>query len=248
MWRIPNSSSSGVLAYFSVPQSQCSLISHHLESNASRNHQRTKIMMSPLHIGAQCALSALTTMLPSHHGHRCLDHMVASSGIRASRPYIVALDYHITRAALHFMHTLHTACINFSLLSNAMQDITVRLPVTMLVSHKRALGNPAKPVKLKPGHHIEIRLYTLLILSNDIEINPSPRISTIYPCGLCNCKIGWDSRSVVLVIHVRFGTTVLVDWHVLFRSSMTRQHERQLETFLQSFFFSWSLIISTQVT
>ena len=38
-------------------------------------------------------------------------------------------------------------------------------------------------------------MYTMLILSGDIKLNPGP-VASIYPCGLYDRKVDWDDRGV----------------------------------------------------
>ena len=35
-----------------------------------------------------------------------------------------------------------------------------------------------------------------LILAGDIQLNPGPRVTSIYPCGLCESPVTWNCRGV----------------------------------------------------
>ena len=136
-----------------------------------------------------------TTMPSNHHGRRHLGHVVTGSAFRTS-PALIFLFWIVATSALQFIHTDHTpASTEFRPVSFAMQDYTVRFPTSSLVLGKRALGNPVKPVNPKPGYELGKIMYMMLILSGDIELNPGPAAS-IYPCGLCDRKVGWDDRGV----------------------------------------------------
>ena len=88
------------------------------------------------------------------------------------------------------------ASTNFRPITVDIQDLTCRIPAATLCHGRRALGNPTKPVSIKPGRHTSAIIYTLLILCGDIESNPGPTTETIYPCGICDKKVGWVHRGI----------------------------------------------------
>ena len=61
------------------------------------------------------------------------------------------------------------------------------------------IGNPFKfrsfrKPPLKPSHRTIISL--MLFICGDVEMNPGPGNSSIYPCGFCDCKVSWTDKGV----------------------------------------------------
>ena len=61
------------------------------------------------------------------------------------------------------------------------------------------IGNPFKfrsfrKPPLKPSHRTIISL--MLFICGDVEMNPGPGNSSIYPCGFCDCKVLWTDKGV----------------------------------------------------
>ena len=48
----------------------------------------------------------------------------------------------------------------------------------------------------KRGHHSPLTVVTLLMLCGDIEYNPGPNTSQVYPCGICDRKVKWEDEGV----------------------------------------------------
>ena len=144
---------------------------------------------------SQCSQSSWHTERSRCRGHGGTNFSWTCGHWQCPRtsPALILLFLIVARSALQFIHTDHTpASTVFRPVSFAMQDYTVRFPSTSLVLGKRALGNPVNP---KPGYELGTIMYIMLILSEDIELNSGPATS-IYPCGLCDRKVGWDDRVV----------------------------------------------------
>ena len=65
-----------------------------------------------------------------------------------------------------------------------------------LFSNQCCSYNPVKPSRIRADHHLRCLICILLILSGDVESNPGPNTGTVYLCGLCDRKVGWEDRGV----------------------------------------------------
>ena len=75
-------------------------------------------------------------------------------------------------------------------------DMDLRL---QLCNNLHYIGNPFKYRSfryppLKPRHSTVILL--MLLLCGDVETNPGPGDSTLYPYGICDRRVGWSNKAV----------------------------------------------------
>ena len=74
------------------------------------------------------------------------------------------------------------------------------------------------PLKPLPTHYPLILLLCLLILANDIELNPGPR-ALKYPCGVCSKAVKWKDHGVACdSCNVWFHTACIGMYDEIYRS------------------------------
>ena len=66
-------------------------------------------------------------------------------------------------------------------------------PVTAAITSCRNFANRAR---IPPSSPYKTLLSLALILAGDVQQNPGPRASSVYPCGLCENPVTWNCRGV----------------------------------------------------
>jgi len=83
--------------------------------------------------------------------------------------------------------------------------IPITLETTSLVDSTNILGLCTRrdaytcmirKTTLKSGSRQTAIILLLLMIGGDVQMNPGPKASTIYPCGPCELKVSWAHRAV----------------------------------------------------
>ena len=129
---------------------------------------------------------------------------------------MTAIRYHLSTTMIQI--TASILMLLFAIRVNQLCNVTahdtydIQKPLTMstnclidsdsklaLCDNRNYIGNPFKfrsfkKPPLKPSHRSIISL--MLFICGDVEMNPGPGNSSIYPCGFCDCKVSWTDKGV----------------------------------------------------
>ena len=83
----------------------------------------------------------------------------------------------------------------------AITDFVTARPVSSLCNTACNINilrpNRQHKIGIKPGYPTVTITLLVLMLSGDIEINPGPRMNTVYLCGVCEAAVNWSHRAVI---------------------------------------------------
>ena len=83
---------------------------------------------------------------------------------------------------------------NQPIVNNIIDNVATHTSIGGYLSIK--LSQFRTPHKVTGSTRTHLLLSTLLLMSGDIQLNPGPKQHTIYPCGYCQERVGWETMAI----------------------------------------------------
>ena len=155
--------------------------------------------------------SELSTKPPRIGRHTTTCECQCTSNIRLTRTYSIN-----TMARIHLAHLLQALILLLKIMplyehsidpnrdvlcmatpiTVAITPLTSAVPAVCINDHLNRGHAFLRPTGLKSGYSPITATLCTLLLGGDIELNPGPRASSIFPCGYCECAVNWTNQDI----------------------------------------------------
>ena len=99
-----------------------------------------------------------------------------------------------------FTYNLYFVLVLISTIKVLQTPVTVRneynVDFITAVSCSRPKHDHAYKPRTMPASPNKTLFSIIILLSGDIQSNPGPRTTSVYPCGLCESPVTWNCRGV----------------------------------------------------